>query len=117
MDYRTLGTKCAPFKLVPVKMTSGVETDETCRVQLDGFLEVGGRIVDTVDVYGDGRGPRRSSAAGSPGARPRSPSRSCWPPKGRFHFSGDSSPNLAGLSTRHLTRPLDASLRRLGLDD
>ena len=36
--------------------------------------------------------------------------------KGRFHISGDNSPNGAGLSARHLTRALDASLRRLGLD-
>jgi len=36
--------------------------------------------------------------------------------KGRFPFSGDSSPNGAGLSARHLTRALDASLRRLGLE-
>src|SRR5580693_8944093 len=60
-------------------------------------------------------GPSRSSAAGSPAARPRSPSRSCCT-KGRFNLSGDNSPNGAGLSARHLTRALDASLRRLGLD-
>jgi aryl-alcohol dehydrogenase (NADP+) len=34
--------------------------------------------------------------------------------KGRFPL--DDSPNGAGLSARHLTRALDASLRRLGLD-
>jgi aryl-alcohol dehydrogenase-like predicted oxidoreductase len=34
--------------------------------------------------------------------------------KGRF--ATDTSPNGAGLSARHLTRALDASLRRLGLD-
>ena len=34
--------------------------------------------------------------------------------KGRFPMADE--PNAAGLSTRHLTRALDASLTRLGLD-
>ena len=34
--------------------------------------------------------------------------------KGRFPL--DDAPNGSGLSARHLTRALDASLRRLGLD-
>ena len=36
--------------------------------------------------------------------------------KGRFARGGDGSPNGAGLSARHLTRALDASLSRLGLN-
>jgi aryl-alcohol dehydrogenase-like predicted oxidoreductase len=36
--------------------------------------------------------------------------------KGRFPRGADDSPNGAGLSARHLTRALDASLRRLGLE-
>ena len=37
-------------------MTFGVETDEPgAHQQLDRFLEAGGNLVDTADVYGDGR--------------------------------------------------------------
>jgi aryl-alcohol dehydrogenase (NADP+) len=36
--------------------------------------------------------------------------------KGRFSSSRSDAPNGAGLSARHLTRALDASLRRLGRD-
>ena len=36
--------------------------------------------------------------------------------KGRFVVGGDTSPNGSGLSARHLTRALDASLRRLHRD-
>ena len=37
-------------------MTFGVETDEPgAHQQLDRFLEAGGNLVDTADVYGNGR--------------------------------------------------------------
>ena len=37
-------------------MTFGVETDEQgAHQQLDRFIEAGGTLVDTADVYGDGR--------------------------------------------------------------
>ncbi len=37
-------------------MTFGVETDEPgAHQQLDRFLKAGGNLVDTADVYGDGR--------------------------------------------------------------
>jgi aryl-alcohol dehydrogenase-like predicted oxidoreductase len=36
--------------------------------------------------------------------------------KGRFSSLPSDAPNGAGLSARHLTRALDASLRRLGRD-
>ena len=37
-------------------MTFGVETDEQgAHQQLDRFIEAGGNLVDTADVYGDGR--------------------------------------------------------------
>ena len=97
-------------------MTFGVEADETvAHQQLDRFLEAGGTLVDTADVYGEGRSEeiigrwfaRRPADLTEPVVLAT---------KGRFHFAGDNSPNGAGLSARHLTRALDASLRRLGLD-
>jgi aryl-alcohol dehydrogenase-like predicted oxidoreductase len=75
MDYRTLGRSgCAVSSLCLGTMTFGVETDETgSHEQLDRFLEAGGTLVDTADVYGGGR-LRRSLAAGLAAGRRMSPS-------------------------------------------
>ena len=117
MEYRTLGySGCAVSSLCLGTMTFGVEADEmVAHQQLDRFLEAGGTLVDTADVYGEGRSEeiigrwfaRRPADLTEPVVLAT---------KGRFHFAGDNSPNGAGLSARHLTRALDASLRRLGLD-
>jgi aryl-alcohol dehydrogenase-like predicted oxidoreductase len=115
MDYRMLGgSGCAVSSLCLGTMTFGVETDESgAHQQLDLFVEAGGTMVDTADVYGDGRSEeiigrwfasRSSDVTG----------RVVLATKGRF--AKDDSPNGAGLSARHLTRALDASLRRLGLE-
>jgi aryl-alcohol dehydrogenase-like predicted oxidoreductase len=117
MDYRTLGhSGCAVSSLALGTMTFGVEADETvAHQQLDRFLEAGGTLVDTADVYGEGRSEEIIG-----GWFARRPADLTEPvvlaTKGRFHFAADISPNGAGLSARHLTRALDASLRRLGLD-
>src|SRR5580700_1227247 len=117
MDYRTLGNSgCAVSSLCLGTMTFGVESDETvAHQQLDRFVETGGTLVDTADVYGQGRSEqiighwfaRRPAEVTEPVVLAT---------KGRFHLSDDNSPNGAGLSARHLTRALDASLRRLGLE-
>jgi aryl-alcohol dehydrogenase (NADP+) len=70
-------------------------------------------LVDTADVYGGGRSEeiigrwfaRRPAGITEPVVLAT---------KGRF--ATDDSPNGAGLSARHLSRALDASLRRLGVD-
>src|ERR1700733_7592099 len=117
MDYRTLGNSgCAVSSLCLGTMTFGVDTDETvAHQQLDRFVEAGGTLVDTADVYEDGRSEqiigrwfaRRPAQATEPGVLAT---------KGRFHLAGDTSPNGAGLSAGPLTRALDDSARRLGLD-
>src|SRR6266581_2269045 len=117
MEYRLLGRSgCAVSSLCLGTMTFGAETDEPgAHQQLDRFIEAGGNLVDTADVYGDGRSEeiigrwlaRRSADVTEPVVLAT---------KGRFPRAGDGSPNGAGLSARHLTRALDASLRRLGLD-
>ena len=58
MDYRMLGgSGCAVSSLCLGTMTFGAETDEAgAHAQLDCFLEAGGTMVDTADVYGDGNG-------------------------------------------------------------
>src|SRR3984893_17120049 len=113
MDYRMLGgSGCAVSSLCLGTMTFGVETDKPgAHQQLDLFIEAGGTMVDTADVYGSGRSEEiigRWLAS-----RPSDVTeRVVLATKGRFAV--DDSPNGAGLSARHLTRALDASLRRLG---
>jgi aryl-alcohol dehydrogenase-like predicted oxidoreductase len=117
MEYRTLGhSGCAVSGLALGTMTFGAETDEpAAHAQLDRFAEAGGTLVDTADVYGGGRSEEiigrwfasRPADATGPVVLAT---------KGRFPLGNDESPNGAGLSARHLTRALDASLRRLGLE-
>ena len=115
MEYRTLGNSgCAVSAFGLGTMTFGAETDEPgAHAQLDRFAAAGGTLVDTADVYADGRSEEiigRWLAA--------RPAQITEPvvlaTKGRFPLDG--SPNGAGLSARHLTRALDASLRRLGVE-
>ena len=115
MRYRTLGNSgCAVSELCLGTMTFGNETDEAgSHAQLDAFVEAGGNLVDTADVYT--AGASEEIIGRWLAARPRETSdRVVLATKGRFPMGTD--PNDAGLSTRHLTRALDASLRRLGVD-
>jgi aryl-alcohol dehydrogenase-like predicted oxidoreductase len=115
VDYRTLGySGCAVSALCLGTMTFGAETDEAgSHEQLDVFAEAGGTFVDTADVYSGGVSEEIIGAWFA--ARPADVTdRVVLATKGRFGPDGD--PNASGLSTRHLTRALDASLTRLGLD-
>jgi aryl-alcohol dehydrogenase-like predicted oxidoreductase len=117
MDYRTLGRSgCAVSSLCLGTMTFGVETDEQgAHQQLDRFIEAGGTLVDTADVYGDGRSEEIIGRWFA--SRPADVTEPVvLATKGRFARGHDDSPNGAGLSARHLTRALDASLQRLGLE-
>ena len=115
MDYRTLGRSgCAVSSLCLGTMTFGVETDEAgSHEQLDRFLDAGGTLVDTADVYGGGQSEEIIGHWFA--SRPADATeRVVLATKGRFAMGND--PNSLGLSTRHLTRALDASLSRLGLE-
>jgi aryl-alcohol dehydrogenase-like predicted oxidoreductase len=115
MDYRTLGRSgCAVSTLCLGTMTFGAETDEKgAHAQLDHFIEAGGTLVDTADVYTGGVSEKIIGAwfADRPDDLTE---RVVLATKGRFPMTG--TPNGDGLSARHLTRALDASLARLGLD-
>src|SRR5437667_3481015 len=95
-------------------MTFGAETEEPeAHRQLDRFADAGGTLVDTANTYGAGRSEEIISRWFA--SRPAEVTeRIVLATKGRF--GPDDSPNGAGLSARHLTRALDASLRRLGRD-
>ncbi|MDT5039435.1 MAG: hypothetical protein QOE51_420 [Actinoplanes sp.] len=115
MEYRTLGRSgCAVSALCLGTMTFGTESDEkVSHEQLDHFVDAGGTLVDTADVYSAGES---ETIIGRWFAdRPAEVTdRVVLATKGRFGPAGD--PNGTGLSARHLTRALDASLTRLGLD-
>src|SRR5690348_10900965 len=117
MEYRTLGSSgCAVSSLCLGTMTFGDETDEPgAHAQIDRFIEVGGNFLDTADVYAGGQSEEIIGRWFA--SRPADVTEPVvLATKGRFPRGGDRSPNGAGLSARHLTRALDASLRRLGLD-
>lgn len=114
MRYRTLGgtgtvvsTQCLGT------MTFGKESDEpVAHAQLDRFADAGGNLVDTADVYSAGVSEEIIGRwlAARPGARERV----VLATKGRFPIGPGL--NDQGLSRGHLTRALEASLRRLRTD-
>jgi aryl-alcohol dehydrogenase-like predicted oxidoreductase len=115
MEYRNLGLSgCAVSSLTLGTMTFGTESDEpTSHAQLDAFVEAGGTLIDTADVYSGGASEEiigRWLAKQPADVR----SQVVLATKGRFATGG--GPNDVGLSRRHLREALDASLRRLGVE-
>jgi aryl-alcohol dehydrogenase-like predicted oxidoreductase len=114
MEYRTLGsTGCVTSTFALGTMTFGTETDEEgAHRQLDRFVEVGGNLVDTADVYSKGR----SEEIIGRWLADRSEAREQVVLATKGRFATGAGPNDVGLSRRHLSLALDASLRRLGVD-
>jgi aryl-alcohol dehydrogenase-like predicted oxidoreductase len=115
VEYRSLGgSGCAVSALTLGTMTFGDETDEEgAHAQLDRFVDVGGTLVDTADVYS--RGVSEEIVGRWLGKQPAEVrDQVVLATKGRFPMG--SGPNDVGLSRRHLARALEASLRRLGVD-
>ena len=81
--------------------------------QSDAFIEAGGNLLDTADVYNGGIAEQTLGKWLA--ARPRDVTdRAVIATKGRTRTGQD--PNDAGTSRRHLDRALTTSLRRLGTD-
>ncbi|CAA9430892.1 MAG: Putative oxidoreductase [uncultured Quadrisphaera sp.] len=115
MEHRLLGSSgCAVSTLALGTMTFGAETDEAgSHAQLDAFVEAGGDLVDTADVYS--AGVSEEIIGRWLASRPADVTdRVVLATKGRFP-TGDG-PNDVGLSRRHLQRALEGSLRRLGVE-
>jgi aryl-alcohol dehydrogenase-like predicted oxidoreductase len=114
MQYRLLGRSgAAVSNLALGTMTFGTETDEDgAHCQLARFLDAGGNLVDTANVYSGGSSEEIIGRwlAGNPGHR----SRIVLATKGRFPMA--DGVNDHGLSRRHLRLALEASLRRLQTD-
>ena len=102
------GPNVAPFALGT--MTFGAETDEAeAHRQLDVFVERGGTLIDTADVYSAGESER---FIGRWLAKRSQSDDVIVATKGRF----SPPPGSPGASRRSLVRSVDSSLRRLGVD-
>ncbi len=114
MEYRPLGkTGTVVSTLCLGTMTFGNESDEaTAHAQLDRYAEQGGNLIDTADVYSAGVSEEIIGRWFA--ARPEMRDRMVLATKGRFAM-GDG-PNDLGLTRAHLTRALEASLRRMGVE-
>ena len=114
MDYRKLGHSGAVVSSLCLgTMTFGAEADEVVAHQLmDDYFSAGGNFVDTADVYSAGAS---EVIVGSwLKAHPTEAGQAVVATKGRFPMG--SGPNDVGLSQRHLNQALNASLRRLGVE-
>jgi aryl-alcohol dehydrogenase-like predicted oxidoreductase len=114
MEYRTLGNSGTVVSAHTLgTMTFGAEADEaTSHLILNSFVEAGGTFIDTADVYSAGASEQIIGSWLSTHAIERE--QVVIATKGRFPM-GDG-PNDLGLTRRHLGRALDASLRRLGIE-
>jgi aryl-alcohol dehydrogenase (NADP+) len=114
MEYRTLGNTGTVVSAQCLgTMTFGNESsEEVSHAQLDRFVERGGNFIDTANVYS--RGLSEEIIGRWLAARPGLRDKLVIATKGRFPM-GDG-PNDAGLTRTNLSRALDASLRRLGVE-
>lgn len=114
MQHRTLGnsgTIVSTFALGT--MTFGAEADETTsHALLDTYVAAGGNFIDTADVYSTGVSEEYIGHWLT--AHPTESEQVVIATKGRFPMG--AGPNDVGTSRRHLGRALDASLRRLGVE-
>jgi aryl-alcohol dehydrogenase-like predicted oxidoreductase len=114
MEYRRLGnTGTLVSALCLGTMTFGSESDEQiAHEQLDRFLDQGGNFIDTADVYSSGKSEAIIGRwlAARPGVRDRMVIAT------KSRFARGDGPNDVGLSRPSLTRALEGSLRRLGVE-
>lgn len=112
MDYRKLGNSGAVVShLCLGTMTFGAESDEaTSNELMNAYVEAGGNFLDTADVYSAGT----SEEIVGRWLKSRKLRDLVIATKGRFPM-GDG-PNHIGLSRKHLAEALEASLKRLGVE-
>jgi aryl-alcohol dehydrogenase-like predicted oxidoreductase len=115
MKYRMLGSAGTSVSNIALgTMGFGTETDEAeAFAILDRFVDAGGNLIDTANVYGGGASEELLGRWFT--SRPDEVTdRVVLATKGRFGFGPDM--NDVGLSRRNLDRALGGSLRRLGVD-
>ncbi|AGB73118.1 MULTISPECIES: aldo/keto reductase [Rhizobium] len=114
MKYRKLGNSGASVSnLILGTMGFGTETPEKeAFAILDAYLDAGGNMIDTADVYGTGASEELLGRWRS--GRKDKVDRLLVATKARFGTGPDV--NDAGTSRPHLHRALNTSLRRLGVE-
>lgn len=112
MEYRRLGrTGLMVSELCLGTMTFGNEADEeTSKGILDRFMEAGGNLVDTANVYSRGVSEEIT------GRTIRGHEREDIVLATKFRFPMGSRPNDKGASRKHIIAACEASLKRLGTD-
>ena len=113
MERRQLGQRGPEVsRLALGTMTFGAESDEAASQEiLDVFVEAGGVLIDTADVYADGLSEHLVGAWLR--ARPGRREQVVLATKGRFPVAGQPG---ASLRASYLRAALDASLDRLAVD-
>jgi aryl-alcohol dehydrogenase-like predicted oxidoreductase len=114
MRYRTLGRSGTVVSTQALgTMTFGAEADEaTSGAIMTAFVEAGGTLFDTADVYSSG--VSEEIIGRWLAAHPTDAAQVVVATKGRFPMG--PGPNDVGLSRRHLRTALEDSLRRLGVE-
>jgi aryl-alcohol dehydrogenase-like predicted oxidoreductase len=112
MEFRPLGrTGIRVSALCLGTMTFGNEADEATSINLvDRYRDAGGNFIDTADIYSVGVSEEIVGKALAGGKRDQV----VLATKGRMSLTDDV--NDGGAGRRHLTRAVEASLRRLGTD-
>lgn len=117
MRYRLLGKSGLRVSQVALgTMTFGTAADWSrpeaeCRPVFDAFVEAGGNFIDTANMY---TGGESEQIVGRMIASDRD--RFVIASKYANAIPGGGDPNAAGMHRKSLTRSLDASLQRLGVD-
>ncbi|MCQ9165529.1 aldo/keto reductase [Arthrobacter sp. STN4] len=114
MEYRTLGNSGAVVSSYALgTMTFGAEAaEDASHTILDSYVAAGGNFIDTADVYS--AGASEEIIGRWLARRPDARETVVLATKGRFPMG--AAPNDVGTSRRHLSRALDDSLRRLGVE-
>ena len=114
MEYRKLGNSGAVVSALCLgTMTFGAEADEaTSHRIIDDYVAAGGNFIDTADVYS--AGASETIVGRWLAAHPTEAAQMVVATKGRFPMG--PGPNDIGISRRHLTQALEASLKRLGIE-
>lgn len=114
MKYRTLGNSGAIVSTYALgTMTFGAEANESVsHAILDDYVKAGGNFIDTADVYSTGISEEIIGRWLL--SRPSDSKEMVIATKGRFSMGPGL--NDVGTSRRHLHQALDASLRRLGIE-
>ncbi len=113
MEHRSVGTSGLSVSVLGMgTMTFGAESDEvTSHAMLDRFVDAGGTLIDTADVYSAGV----SEEIVGRWLKKR-PDRDRFVVATKGRFSVGHEPDFAGASRANLSNAVDASLRRLQAD-